>query len=76
MTRQARTGKTIRKQSTSDIVYETLREAILMRELPGGTPLEIPPVAGTLVTFLSQELEHEVLPARRERRSAMCGNIS
>jgi DNA-binding GntR family transcriptional regulator len=27
------------KQSTSDIIFETLREAILIRELPAGTPL-------------------------------------
>jgi SM-20-related protein len=37
--------------------------------LPGADPLEILPRAGTLVSFLSQELDHEVLPARRDRWS-------
>lgn len=32
-------------------------------------PLLVPPLGGVLVTFLSQELEHEVLPARRDRLS-------
>lgn len=37
--------------------------------VPDGDPLEIAPTGGTLVTFLSRELEHEVLPARRARWS-------
>jgi SM-20-related protein len=32
-----------------------------------GTSYDVLPHAGTLVTFLSAELEHEVLPARRDR---------
>ena len=32
-----------------------------------GTTREVPPVAGTLVAFLSERFEHEVLPAARER---------
>lgn len=34
-----------------------------------GEPLEIKPIGGTLVTFLSDRFWHEVLPARRERLS-------
>lgn len=30
-------------------------------------PRDVPPVGGTLVCFLSDRFEHEVLPARRER---------
>lgn len=37
-------------------------------DAPGGGAIEIAPVGGTSVCFLS-ELEHEVLPARRERLS-------
>jgi SM-20-related protein len=33
----------------------------------GGAIYDVQPHAGTLVMFLSAELEHEVLPARRER---------
>ena len=34
----------------------------------GGTPLrDVLPVAGTLVCFLSDRFDHEVLPATRER---------
>ncbi len=33
------------------------------------TPLEVTPYGGTLVLFMSDRFEHEVLPARRERRS-------
>ncbi|HEU5282204.1 MAG TPA: 2OG-Fe(II) oxygenase [Burkholderiales bacterium] len=36
---------------------------------PGAAPLDIPPQGGTLVTFLSDRFEHEVVPARRERLS-------
>ncbi len=32
-------------------------------------PTDVLPVGGTLVLFLSDEIEHEVLPARRERLS-------
>lgn len=37
--------------------------------VPDAAPVEILPVGGTLVVFLSQDFEHEVLPARRERWS-------
>lgn len=37
--------------------------------VPGGAPLEIAPVGGTLLAFLSRDFEHEVRPARRERWS-------
>lgn len=40
--------------------------------LDGGAPepfLDVRPEAGTLVTFLSERFEHEVLPATRERAS-------
>ncbi len=37
--------------------------------LDDGRTLEVPPVGGVLVVFLSQDLDHEVLPARRERTS-------
>jgi SM-20-related protein len=40
----------------------------LRLHLPDG-PTDVPPVGGTLVLFLSDEIEHEVLPARRERLS-------
>jgi len=33
----------------------------------GSEPVEIPPLGGRAVIFLSEELEHEVLPARRPR---------
>lgn len=36
--------------------------------LPGGD-VDVVPQGGTLVVFLSAEIEHEVLPARRERLS-------
>jgi SM-20-related protein len=32
-------------------------------------PVDVPPIGGTLVVFLSERLEHEVRPARRDRRS-------
>ncbi|KPC53961.1 2OG-Fe(II) oxygenase [Amantichitinum ursilacus] len=32
-------------------------------------PLDVTPLGGTLVLFMSDRYEHEVLPARRERRS-------
>ena len=35
----------------------------------GDAYFDVPPVGGSLVTFLSAEFEHEVLPARRERAS-------
>ena len=35
--------------------------------LPDGGHRDIAPEAGTLVTFISAEIEHEVLPTRRER---------
>jgi SM-20-related protein len=34
-----------------------------------GTPLVIPPLGGTLVTFLSDRFWHQVMPARRQRLS-------
>jgi SM-20-related protein len=34
-----------------------------------GDHLDIAPLGGTLVTFLSDRFHHEVLPTRRERRS-------
>ena len=37
--------------------------------LPAGTPLDIRPEGGTLVAFLSERFEHEVLSAQRERLS-------
>jgi SM-20-related protein len=37
--------------------------------LPDAPALEIMPAGGTLVAFLSDRFEHEVLPARRERLS-------
>jgi SM-20-related protein len=37
--------------------------------LPRGAPLDIQPVGGTLVVFLSERFEHEVLAAQRERLS-------
>lgn len=40
----------------------------LRLHLPDG-PIDVPPAGGTLVLFLSEEIEHEVLPARRERLS-------
>jgi SM-20-related protein len=40
----------------------------LRLHLPGST-VDIAPRAGTVVLFLSEELEHEVLPATRERWS-------
>jgi len=40
----------------------------LRLHLPDG-PIDVPPVGGTLVLFLSEEIEHEVLRARRERLS-------
>lgn len=38
----------------------------LRLHLPGGTR-DVLPIGGTLVAFLSASVEHEVLPARRER---------
>lgn len=35
--------------------------------LPDGTTRDIEPVAGRLLTFLSEELEHEVLPTTQDR---------
>jgi len=35
----------------------------------GDRAVEVPPLGGTLVAFLSDRFEHEVLPARRERLS-------
>jgi len=40
----------------------------LRLHLPDGA-IDIAPVGGTIVLFLSDEIEHEVLPARRERLS-------
>jgi len=37
--------------------------------LHAGPPLDVRPAGGTLVLFMSERLEHEVLPATRERRS-------
>ena len=37
--------------------------------LDAGRSVDVRPEAGTLVTFLSERFEHEVLPARRERAS-------
>jgi len=39
----------------------------LRLHLHDGDALEIPPAGGTLVAFLSQAFDHEVLPARRTR---------
>lgn len=36
---------------------------------PGSEPVRVTPAFGTMVGFLSEEFVHEVLPARRERRS-------
>jgi len=35
--------------------------------LPGGATRDVPPLGGTLVCFLADRYEHEVLPAMRER---------
>lgn len=40
--------------------------------LPEGGCRDVQPLAGTLVLFLSDRFEHEVLPARRERMSIAC----
>lgn len=40
-----------------------------LRLYPGDETLDVQPTAGTLVCFRSDQLEHEVLPARRERLS-------
>lgn len=40
-----------------------------LRLYTGTTPHDILPAAGTLVVFSSRSLEHEVLPARRDRYS-------
>jgi SM-20-related protein len=37
--------------------------------LPDADPVEVTPRAGTLVLFLSQDFDHEVLPAGRPRWS-------
>jgi SM-20-related protein len=37
--------------------------------LPGGETRDVLPIAGTLVAFLADRYEHEVLPAKRERWS-------
>src|SRR4029434_7475672 len=39
----------------------------LRLHLHDGEALEIPPTGGTLVAFLSEAFDHEVLPARRTR---------
>lgn len=36
---------------------------------PGAAPLDIPPIGGSLVCFLTEGCEHEVLPATRTRWS-------
>jgi len=41
----------------------------LRLHLEGETPVDVLPEGGTLATFLSDHIEHEVLPARRERLS-------
>lgn len=42
---------------------------IYLDENGAGKALDVPPLGGTLVTFLSSRFWHEVLPARRERAS-------
>lgn len=41
----------------------------LRLHLPGQAPVDVEPLAGTLVLFLSGEMPHEVLPTRRDRLS-------
>lgn len=41
----------------------------LRLHLPESAPLDVLPAGGTLIAFLSERFEHEVLPARRERLS-------
>jgi SM-20-related protein len=48
--------------------WEAAHGGALRLFLPGG-PHDVLPVRGRLVLFLSAEIEHEVLPASRERRS-------
>ena len=38
----------------------------------GETSIDLPPAPGQLVLFLSGEIEHEVLPTRRDRYSVAC----
>lgn len=38
----------------------------------GETSIDLPPLPGQLVLFLSGEIEHEVLPTRRDRYSVAC----
>ena len=38
----------------------------------GETSIDLPPTPGQLVLFLSGEIEHEVLPTRRDRYSVAC----
>jgi SM-20-related protein len=40
-----------------------------LRLYPDGPAVDVRPEGGTLAVFLSQRLEHEVLPSRRPRRS-------
>lgn len=45
----------------------TLADGGALRIYDGQRTREVPPVAGTLVCFMSERFEHEVLPATRER---------
>jgi SM-20-related protein len=45
----------------------TLADGGALRIYDGQRAREVPPAAGTLVCFLSERFEHEVLPATRER---------
>lgn len=40
--------------------------------LPNGETMKVTPTFGTLVTFLSEEFPHEVLPAKQDRYSIAC----
>ncbi len=46
-----------------------LEDGGVLRLFPKGEPVDVIPTGGTLVCFLSNELEHEVLPSIRVRKS-------
>lgn len=45
---------------------------IYLEDPDGETSIDLPPAPGQLVLFLSGEIEHEVLPTRRDRYSVAC----
>jgi len=69
-------GRSNRKVSTIAYLQEGWRPdhgGLLRMWTPDGAMVEIPPSAGTLVCFLSEETPHEVLPARRRTRYSLSG---